>query len=254
MEYGIKELSDLAGVSARTLRYYDEIGLLYPLRTNGAGYRFYGEEEVELLQQILFYRERGLGLEQIKSIVYDKNFDILTALHSHLENLENQKQRLDGLIDVVKKTISAKKGERKMSDKERFELFKEKIVQENEERYGQEVRKKYGDASMEDAIQKVKDMTEEDYDRFKLLEQEILLCLKEAVSKGVKPESPEGRKIFLLHKEWLGMTWKNYTKEAHQGVANLYVMDERFTAYYDRDVKGCAVFLKEAIIYWTEKI
>ena len=68
MEYSIRELSELAGVSARTLRYYDEIGLLKPSRTSDAGYRFYGEKEVELMQQILFYRERGLELEQIAQI------------------------------------------------------------------------------------------------------------------------------------------------------------------------------------------
>lgn len=254
MEYSIKELSELAGVSGRTLRYYDEIGLLHPLRTNGAGYRFYGEREVELLQQILFYRERGLGLEQIKSILYDKNFDILSALYSHLEELEGQKQRLDGLITIVKKTISAKKGERNMSDKERFELWKEKVIQENEEKYGQEVREKYGDTSMEEATQKLRDMTEEKYENFKIMEQEILFRLNQAVSKGLIPESQEARKIVLLHKEWLGMTWKSYSKEAHQGVANLYVMDERFTAYYDRDVKGCAEFLREAVEYWIEKL
>ena len=69
MRYGIRELSELAGVSARTLRYYDEIGLLKPLFVNEAGYRFYGEEEAELLQQILFYRERGFGLKQIGEIL-----------------------------------------------------------------------------------------------------------------------------------------------------------------------------------------
>ena len=68
MRYGIRELSELAGVSARTLRYYDEIGLLKPLFVNEAGYRFYGEEEAELLQQILFYRERGFGLKQIEAL------------------------------------------------------------------------------------------------------------------------------------------------------------------------------------------
>ena len=79
MEYNISQLSKLSGVSARTLRYYDEINLLHPLRTNEAGYRFYGDKEVNLLQQILFYRERGLSLEKIRFILYDENFDMLKA-------------------------------------------------------------------------------------------------------------------------------------------------------------------------------
>lgn len=254
MEYSIKELSDMAGVSARTLRYYGEIGLLFPLRTNQAGYRFYGEKEVELLQQILFYKERGLGLEEIKSIVYEKDFDILFALHNHLEELENQKQRLEGLISIVKKTISAKKGERIMSDQERFEMWKEKLIQENEEKYGQEVREKYGDASMEESTQKMKDMTEEDYGRFKALEGEIRGRLKAAVTNGMSPESQEGKQIVLLHKEWLCMTCKSYYKQRHRGIVDMYVMDERFTAYYDSEVRGCAAFLNKAGVYWIEKL
>ncbi|MDD3394146.1 MAG: MerR family transcriptional regulator [Anaerotignum sp.] len=253
MEYSIKELSKLAGISARTLRYYNEIGLLLPLRTNDAGYRFYGEKEVEQLQQILFYRERGLALEQIKSILFQNDFDILSALYSHLEELENQKKRLDGLISIVKKTIRVKKGEEEMSDTERFERFKEKVIQENETKYGQEVREKYGNASMEEASKKIKNMTKGEYERFQNLEKEILLRLEAAVLARAKAESEEGKEIVLLHKEWLGMTWKTYSKQAHLGLAKMYVMDERFTAYYDKNVRGCAEFLKKAIEYWLEK-
>ncbi len=254
MEYSINELSKLAGVSARTLRYYDEIGLLLPLRTNEAGYRFYGEKEVELLQQILFYRERGLALEQIKNIMYQRDFDVLSALYGHLEELENQKKRLDGLISIVKKTILVKKGEDNMSDHERFEILKERMIQENEAQYGQEVREKYGDASMEEAAQKMKNMSEEDFRCFQKLENEILLRLTEAVVGKATPEGTEGKAIAQLHKEWLGMTWKTYSKEAHKGLAAMYVMDERFTAYYDKNIQGCAAFLRKAIEYWVDKL
>lgn len=254
MEYSIKELSEMAGVSARTLRYYDKIGLLLPLRSNQAGYRFYGVKEIELLQQILFYKERGFGLEEIKNIVYERDFDILFALHNHLEELENQKQRLEGLISIVKKTIAAKKGESRMSDQERFEIWKEKVILENEEKYGQEVREKYGDASMEESVQKMKDMTEKDYEKFKALEEDIRASLKAAGTKGISPESQEGKQIVLLHKDWLSMTCKSYSKERHLGIIDLYVMDERFTAYYDSEVKGCAEFLNKSGVYWIEKL
>ena len=87
MEYSITELSKLAGVSARTLRYYEEIGLLIPLYTNESGYRFYGEKEVELLQQILFYRERGFELKQIRDLIYREDFDVLHSLKEHILEL-----------------------------------------------------------------------------------------------------------------------------------------------------------------------
>lgn len=96
MEYSIKQLAQLAGVSARTLRYYDEIGLLKPLYVNEAGYRFYGEMQLNLLQQILFYRERGLPLQQIAAVLYDGQFDILAALEDHLLELKNGSSKLMG--------------------------------------------------------------------------------------------------------------------------------------------------------------
>jgi DNA-binding transcriptional MerR regulator len=87
LEYSIKSLAKLAGISTRTLRYYDEIGLLKPLRTNSSGYRIYGDKEVDILQQILFYKELELPLEQIKEIITSKDFDTKKALYNHKENI-----------------------------------------------------------------------------------------------------------------------------------------------------------------------
>ena len=83
-------------------------------------------------------------------------------------------------------------------------------------------------------------MTEGDYERFQNLEQEIKDALGEAVLAKKDPAGEAGRRVVLLHKEWLSMTWKEYSENAHRGVANLYVMDERFQAYYDKEVEGCA--------------
>ena len=141
-----------------------------------------------------------------------------------------------------------------MSDKEKFQAFKERVVRENEERHGAEIRGKYGDEEMDAANQKVLNMTEEEYERFQNLGEEIKTQLKEAVLAGGKPESEMGKRIVLLHKEWLGKTWKQYTKEAHIAIGNLYISDERFRLYYDKDVEGCAVFLETAIRYWTERL
>lgn len=90
-------------------------------------------------------------------------------------------------------------------------------------------------------------MSEEEYERFQDLGEEIRRRLEEAVRTGSSPDSEEAARIVMLHKEWLGMTWKRYTEEAHKAVANLYISDERFRAYYDRTVSGCAEFLEKAI-------
>lgn len=120
VEYSIRELSQMAGVSARTLRYYDEIGLLKPLYVTEAGYRYYGEKEVDILQQILFYRERKFDLKSIKKMLCEDDFDRMRALEEHLAELEKQRDRLETLIGTVKQTISAMKGEWVMSDPEKF--------------------------------------------------------------------------------------------------------------------------------------
>lgn len=254
MEYSIRELSELAGVSARTLRYYDAINLLKPLYVSDAGYRYYGEHEVALLQQILFYRERGFSLEQIQKIMYQEDFDIMGALKEHLVELEERRDHMDSLIRMVKQTILQMKGEIRMSDAQKFEAFKESVVRENEEKYGEEMREKYGDAEVDVSYRKILNMTEADYERFRNLGEEIKSCLEEGVTAGIQPDSDKAKRIVLLHKEWLGMTWKEYTEEAHKGIANMYIADERFKQYYDRKVTGCAKLLEQAIRYWVDKL
>lgn len=134
-----------------------------------------------------------------------------------------------------------------MSDAEKFQAFKENAVKQHEDMYGAEARRKYGDEEVDEAQRKVLNMTEEEYERFENLGKEIRERLKEAVLADVSPDSEEAGRIVMLHKEWLGMTWKKYTEEAHKAMANLYISDERFQAYYDREVPGCAAFLEQAI-------
>ena len=245
--YSIKELSNLAGVSARTLRYYDKFGLLKPAHISDAGYRCYGEREVDLLQQILFYRERGFSLATIKRIIYEDNFDLLTALEEHLQALEEQRKHVESLITLVTRSILTMKGEEAMSDKEKFENFKKNIVNQHEEMYGAEARKQYGDTEIDSAHDKILNMSEADYERFHDLSREIHKRLEEAVLSGISPDSDEARRIVALHKDWLCMTWREYTEGAHRAVADMYISDERFRMYYDRNVPGCADFLEKAV-------
>lgn len=251
--YSIGELSEMAGVSARALRYYDRLGLLKPAYINEAGYRFYGEREVDLLQQILFYRERGFDLKTIRHLLCAEDFDVVRALEEHLLELERQRARVDALIRLVERSVRALRGEENMSDKEKFEAFKERIVRENEEKYGAELREKYGEEEAEASQKKILGMSEKDYERFQGLGREIQERLQAAVLDGVSPDSSEAGRIVSLHREWLGMTWKKYTQEAHRAMANLYISDERFKLYYDREVPGCAELLQRAIEYHVGK-
>ncbi len=247
MEYTIQKLAKLAGVSTRTLRYYDEIGLLSPVRINSSGYRIYGEKEVDALQQILFFKELGFELSNISSIMKDDSFNRLEALHSHLGVLEQKRMQLNLLIHNVEKTIQSEKGEIKMSNKEKFEGFKKDLVKENEEKYGKEIREKYGDKTVDESNAKMMNLSPEEYQKLQDLAAEISTRLEEAVNNHLDPKGEEGLAIAALHKEWLGFTWPSYSVEAHKGLGQMYVDDERFTAYYDKNVSGCAVFLRDAI-------
>lgn len=247
--YTIRQMAEIAGVSARTLRYYDSIGLLKPAFTNEAGYRFYGEREIDLLQQILFYRERGMDLQNIHDIIYKEDFDIMAAMEDHLKELKTKRKHMDSLICLVERSILSMKGEKQLTDIEKFQAFKENVVRKHEEMYGEEARKMYGDDEIDAAQQKILHMSQEEYERFQSLGNEIKERLKEAVQNDISPESEEGGRIVALHKEWSGMTWKKYTEEAHKAIANMYIMDERFRAYYDAEVSGCAEFLEKAVRY-----
>lgn len=250
MEYKVQELGKLAGVSTRTLRYYDEIELLRPARINSSGYRIYGQAEVDRLQQILFYRELGVGLNDIKNIMDEETFDGATALMEHRRKLLEKREQLDLLIANVDKTIASQNGDVKMSNKEKFEGFKKKIIDDNEKKYGKEIRGKYGDDTVDKSNQKMKGMSQKQYDEVTVLESEVLKTLNEAFKIG-DPAGGIAQKAADLHKKWLCYYWSTYSSQAHAGLAQIYVDDERFTAYYDKEKPGTAEFLRDAILIYT---
>lgn len=252
MEYSIQQLSRLSGVTTRTLRWYDEIGLLKPSRVAERGYRYYSGAEVDRLQDILYYRALGVELAQIKECLDNPSFDRLAALRSHLTALETEQKRLQALIRSVKDTIRAQERNEIMSDAQKFEAFKESVVAHNEQTYGAEIRAKYGDEQVDAAHAAVMGLTQAQYEEWSRLGQEIQNRLEDAVQAGLSPQSEEGQAITDLHRRWLTVTDNRYDPAKHRGIAELYVADERFTAYYDRQVPGCARFLRDAVQYWAK--
>lgn len=248
MEYTVNKLAKMSGISTRTLRYYDEIGLLRPTRISSNDYRIYGKKEVDLLQQILFYRELGVSLEDIGHILNAPDFDREKALQGHLSALLERKNQLELLIDNVTKTISSWKGETIMSNQEKFEGFKKKLLQDNEEAYGDEIRQKYGSDVIEASNAKVKGMSQEQWNRAQELSSQINETIKEAFKLG-DPAGEVAQKACELHKEWICMFWPNgtYSKESHLGLAHMYCDDTRFKKYYEDIVEGAAEFFLEAM-------
>jgi Predicted transcriptional regulators len=254
MEYTVSKLAQISNITTRTLRYYDEIGLLKPARVSSNGYRIYGRAEVDTLQQILFFRELGVGINDIKQLLTAPDFSREQALQKHLTSLRQKKEQIEALIENVSKTISSLKGEIAMSDKEKFNGFKQRLIDENEQKYGREAKEKYGDAIVNAANSKFMGLDEAQYAEAEHLRVEINKNLKAAMVTG-NPACERAQKACMLHGQWICMFWTKgaYTKQAHKALGRMYVRDGRFKKYYDDIAEGCAVFFQKALeLYCAE--
>lgn len=251
MEYQIKALADLVGLSTRTLRYYDEIGLLPPARLSAGGYRIYGKQEVDTLQQILFYRELGVPLAEIARLLREPHFDRTAALHSHLEQLQEERRRLDRLIQTLQRSIAAEKGGIPMQDSAKFEGFKRELIEKNEAAHGAEAREAYGDRAVDASNARLMGLSAEEYAAMERCGQEVFQHLDAAFASG-DSRGTAAQKAAETHRRWLGYTWADYSPEAHAGLAEMYASDPRFSAYYDRGVAGKAAFFRDCIVAWLE--
>lgn len=251
MEYTINQLAKLAGVSARTLRYYDEIELLKPVRINSSGYRIYGAAQVDRLQQILFYKALNVPLDQVASLLKDPAFDAISALKQHHQALLMRREQLDQLILTVERTIQAKKGDLDMTDSDKFEGFKKQLLDDNEQQYGQVVRGKYGEEAYEASYKAFKHMTEQEYHQMNQLGEEILESLTALLSDqaAFDPASKEAQAVAIKHQQWITMAWGKYSPEAHLGLVEMYTQDPQFTAYYDKSGEGATQLLKASVEY-----
>lgn len=252
MEYSIHELSHLSGVTTRTLRWYDKIGLLKPSRVADSGYRYYGAKQVDRLQDILFYRALGVELARIRECLDSPSFNRLAALHHHLAALQAEKTRLETLIRSVEETIDCEERNESMNDEAKFSAFKQQAIENNEATYGQEVRERYGDAAADETNAALMGLSCEEYAAWNELDYTLRQRLEQAVEMGLSPDSAEGREICELHRRWLSVTDKKLTAAKQKGIAELYVLDERFTRYYDKTVPGCARFLRDAAARWAK--
>ena len=245
-------LAHMSGVSVRTLHHYDQIGLLVPER-RANGYRSYGAADVERLQQILIFKSCGVELAHIKHILDSPGFDAAKALREHLLELMRKRSELNALIATVEQTIAhLEKGE-PMADERRFEGLKAQAVQENERSYGAEARKRYGDEAVDAANDVLLSMDEGAWNDMAALEEAIQDQLKAAMAAG-NPEGAEAEKLVAMHARWLCAHWPKgtYTPEAHRGMGQMYVCDERFRSYYDGACgEGAAEFLRDAIAFWA---
>ena len=231
--YTVKQVSEMSGASIRALHHYEELGLLVPQRRPN-GYRAYGHDDIARLQQILLFRACGMGLAEVAEVVSDPCFNEAAALRKHLAVLLVQKQDLETLIRTVEKTIESLEGDAIMGDKERFEGLKRAAIDANEKTYGAEARERFGDAAVNAANDRLLAMDEEEWNDKERLESAIIEQLVEVMSAG-DAAGAEAQKLARMHARWIAMHWGEgaYSREAHLQLAQAYLADERFTAYYD---------------------
>lgn len=238
--YTVKQLSKLAGVTPRTLHHYDEIGLLKPSRVGENGYRYYGEESLLRLQQILFYRELGFPLEDIKKLMGRRDFDVVGALYGHKEALQNQVTRLNRLIHTVDNTIKHLKGNIIMSEKGFFEGFSE----EQQEQYAAEAEKLYDPETVRESNRKWKTYSAAKKETILAEGNAVYVDMIAAMPKGAA--SPEAQAIVERWRKHMDYFW---TPNLDQllALANGYNNDPRFKANFDKMHPQLAEFMGEAV-------
>jgi DNA-binding transcriptional MerR regulator len=247
MSYTVKQLSVLAGVSVRTLHYYDQIGLLKPSSVRENGYRQYQDKEVATLQQILFFRELEFPLVQIKRIITDPAFNELGALQNHKQMLELKRNKIDDLIVTVNKTLQMKKGgETDMTNDDLFDPFKDETYQ----KYKDEVEQRWGDTvAYKQSMQRVRNMTKQQLAATQQEWQEISEQLASIMEKG--PQDPEVQKLIERHYRQMNKFY-DCSFEMYKGIGQMYVDDPRFAANYKKQKKGLAVFMRDAMSFYAE--
>ena len=239
----ISDVAKLTGVTVRTLHYYDEIGLLKPGEVTEAGYRVYNDTDLEVLQQILFFRELDFPLEDIRKIMQNPDYEKDSALRKQKELLLQKRSRLDSLISLVDKTL---KGEQDMS----FRQFDTTEFEETKKKYAEEAKERWGDTAAYAEYEKKADRYRDA--QKKMMDGEGAGILSEfSRNRSLAPDSAEAQ---ALVKKWQAYITSNYytcTKEILSCLGQMYIADERFTQYIDGYGEGTAAFMAAAIEIYT---
>ncbi|MCB2358253.1 MerR family transcriptional regulator [Clostridium estertheticum] len=251
MSYKIKEVADMVGVSVRTLHHYDQIGILKPKSVTTAGYRLYTDDDLERLQQVLFFKELDFTLLEIKEILDNPDFDRKHALKTHRELLIEKKKRLDKIIKSVDKTIDYIEGGIDMTKNEMFEGFDISEIEAHKEKYAEETKQKYGDTeAYKESLKKTSKYTKEDWARINATNGKINEKIIANMDKGIG--NSEVQKAVAELRQHITDNFYDCTIEIFRGLADLYVNDERFTANIDRQKEGLAKCLSESMIYYCD--
>ncbi|MBM6942580.1 MerR family transcriptional regulator [Collinsella intestinalis] len=246
--YAVGQLAELAGVSTRTLRYYEEEGLLRPSRSAN-GYRVYTARDAKRLASILSMRACGLSVATIHRLLARAEGDLRHVLHAHLLTLSAQRDSLDEAIDRTKAAIASLERIEQMNESDAFEALKGEKIAANERTYGKEARARWGDDAVDAANERMRSASRGEWDALERLGEEINRQLALAMETG-DPSGAEAMELARMHARWIQGHWGagRYSPEAHRGLAQMYLADDRFRAHYDGAAgAGATEFLVKAL-------
>lgn len=250
MAYTVKKLAKLSGVSVRTLHFYDEADLLKPAFYGANGYRFYEEAQLLTLQQILFYRELGFELKQIKRILGRSDFDKVVAMESHRHVLRKNMARTRKLIVTIDKTIEHLKGTRKMKTEELFEGFDPKQQAKHEQylidRFGEGMKE-----GIAESKRKVKNWTKADWEKSGKAFAQICQDAVSLMDRDLTVDSREAQNVVRRHFEWLKQFWTP-TKDSYAGHSCL-IEDSELSKAYEVHHPQLPKFMAAAVRVFAEK-
>jgi len=248
MAYTVKKLSAISGVTVRTLHFYEEEGLLKPAYYGSNGYRYYEEKELLQLQQILFFKELGFSIKQIRKVVGRSDFDQLAALYSHRQGLEREREKIGQLLKTIDKTIKHIKGSIKMEDKEIFEGLTIVTKATGHESYF---------AAEEIVLNNVKKQHVENQDKsyhqnISKIANDINRKIVDCMKKGLKPDSDEVQRLIKSHHAFAEQFY-TITKEVYRALAQLNQEHPAFRAQLDAIHPKLAPFMAKAMKLFAER-
>lgn len=246
MMYTIKEIAELAGVTTRTLRYYDQIGLLPPAKVGVNGYRHYDLDSLLRLQQILFFRELDVPLNDIQLIISRPDFSLVNALQDHRALLQKRSEKLNTLIITIDQTIATLIGDRKMPAEDYFEGFEQS-------QYEEEVQARWGDTRQYAETQrKWAGYSKEEKEAIKA-EGGRLTVRMVSEDPNASPNDPHVQAAIGEYHAYLNQYFYTCEVSYLRGLADMWVADPRFAANYEKVRTGGAAFVRDAVHIYCDQ-
>jgi DNA-binding transcriptional MerR regulator len=243
-ELTVGSVARLAGVTVRTLHHYDDIGLVAPAGRTDSGYRTYGPDQVERLQEVLFFRELGFSLETIREVVGRSGYSRAAALRQQRKMLEARAEHLSAMIDAVDRAIAAEKTGVKMTNEEMLEVFGDFDPAEYEE----EAKERWGETdAYQESARRVAGYTKDDWEAIKGEADAINQAFLRLMAAGTPADDPAAMAVAEQHRAHISRRFYDCSKEMHAGLGQMYVADARFTENIDKAGEGLAEYMSAAI-------